>query len=73
MNTERGKMLAGEMYNALDPELVQARERARDLCQILYATREGGPGVANHGESPTFVPEASYVGRSRWSHSMRPL
>jgi maltose O-acetyltransferase len=41
MNTERGKMLAGELYNALDPELVQARDRARDLCQILNATREG--------------------------------
>jgi hypothetical protein len=37
MNTERGKMLAGELYNALDPELVQARDRARDLCQILNA------------------------------------
>src|SRR5258705_3679533 len=41
MNTERGKMLAGELYNALDPDLVQARDRARDLCQILNATREG--------------------------------
>src|ERR1700757_5074990 len=41
MNTERGKMLAGELYNALDPELVRARDRARDLCQILNASREG--------------------------------
>jgi maltose O-acetyltransferase len=38
--TERDKMLAGELYDALDPELVQARERARDLCQDLNATRE---------------------------------
>jgi hypothetical protein len=41
MNTERGKMLAGELYDALDPELVRQRDRARDLCQILNATREG--------------------------------
>ena len=33
-------MLAGELYDALDPELVQARDRARDLCQDLNATRE---------------------------------
>jgi maltose O-acetyltransferase len=38
--TERDKMLAGELYNALDPELVQDRARAHDLCQTLNATRE---------------------------------
>jgi len=38
--TEREKMLAGELYDPLDPELVMARERARDLCQSLNATRE---------------------------------
>lgn len=40
MRTEREKMLAGELYDALDPELITARERARDLCQALNATRE---------------------------------
>ena len=40
METERQKMLAGEMYNPLDPELVAAREHARDLLQALNATRE---------------------------------
>jgi maltose O-acetyltransferase len=40
MPTERDKMLAGELYDALDPELVAARNRARDLCQALNATRE---------------------------------
>ncbi|MCU0524944.1 MAG: sugar O-acetyltransferase [Elainella sp. Prado103] len=40
MQSEREKMLAGELYNPLDPELVQARNRARDLCQDLNATRE---------------------------------
>lgn len=34
-------MLAGELYDPLDPELVAARNRARDLCQDLNATREG--------------------------------
>lgn len=33
-------MLAGELYDPLDLELVQLRERARDLCQALNATRE---------------------------------
>ena len=40
MRSEREKMLAGELYDALDPELVAGRERARDLCQALNATRE---------------------------------
>src|SRR5215204_2000840 len=38
--TAREKMLAGELYVPMDPELVQARERARDLCQALNATRD---------------------------------
>jgi maltose O-acetyltransferase len=33
-------MLAGEMYNPLDPDLVARRTRARDLCQALNASRE---------------------------------
>ncbi len=40
MTDERRKMLAGEMYDPLDPELMADRERARDLCQALNATRE---------------------------------
>jgi maltose O-acetyltransferase len=40
MTTEREKMLAGELYDPLDPELVAARVRTRDLCQALNATRE---------------------------------
>jgi maltose O-acetyltransferase len=40
MRSEREKMLAGELYNALDPELVTARNRARDLCQALNGSRE---------------------------------
>src|SRR5919107_535481 len=43
MATERDKMLAGELYDPKDPQLVAARDRARDLCQTLNATREGEP------------------------------
>lgn len=38
MTSEREKMLAGELYDALDPELVQARARARELTKKLGAT-----------------------------------
>lgn len=39
MPTEREKMIAGELYDPFDGELVAARERARDLCSDLNATR----------------------------------
>ena len=38
--TERERMLAGELYDAMDPELVAMRERVRDLLQDLNASRE---------------------------------
>src|SRR6185436_13449989 len=44
MPTETEKMLAGELYDPLDAELVAGRERARDLCWELNATREGEQG-----------------------------
>ena len=40
MQSERDKMLAGELYDPMDPELVAARDRARDLCLALNATHE---------------------------------
>ncbi len=40
MSSEKDRMLAGELYDPLDPDLVQARNRARDLCQDLNGTRE---------------------------------
>src|SRR5687768_7911039 len=40
MGIERQRMLAGELYDPLDPELVAARERAQDLCRTLNLTRE---------------------------------
>jgi maltose O-acetyltransferase len=33
-------MLAGQLYDPLDPELAAARERARNLCHDLNSTRE---------------------------------
>jgi maltose O-acetyltransferase len=40
MPTEREKMLAGDLYDPFDPELVTGRERARNLCWALNATLE---------------------------------
>ena len=40
MRSEWEKMVAGEPYDPLAPTLIAARERARDLCQALNATRE---------------------------------
>lgn len=45
MQTERDKMLAGELYDPLDEELVRMRERARDGCQDLNETREAEQAV----------------------------
>jgi maltose O-acetyltransferase len=41
MPTEREKMLAGELYDPLDPHLVARRMRARELCRVLNASSEG--------------------------------
>jgi maltose O-acetyltransferase len=61
MPTEREKMLAGELYDPLDPELVAARERARNLCQDLNATREADAWI----QPPFFCDYGSniYLGR----------
>ena len=40
MSKERELMLAGELYDPMDPELVDGRIRARDLCLELNATRD---------------------------------
>jgi maltose O-acetyltransferase len=41
--TEKTKMLAGELYHALDPELTRDRERCRDVCRRLNESREDQP------------------------------
>ena len=40
MESEKEKMLAGELYDPHDAELVKARTRARDLCRDLNISRE---------------------------------
>ena len=40
MTTEKAKMLAGELYNPLDPQLVADRTRVRNLLLLLNQTRE---------------------------------
>ena len=76
MRSEREKMLAGELYDPLDPELVRARNRARDLCQDLNATREadqddrrrilqelfGGGGNSVWMQPPFFCDYGSNIG-----------
>ena len=38
--SEKQKMLAGELYNGMDPELVQMRARTRDLIREYNATTQ---------------------------------
>lgn len=40
MKSEKDKMLAGELYDPLDPQLCRERARCRDLCLRLNATHE---------------------------------
>lgn len=40
MGNEREKMLAGELYDPMDRDLVAARYRARELCQKLNASSD---------------------------------
>ena len=40
MKSEKAKMLAGELYDPLDPELVRERKRCRDLCKRLNDSEE---------------------------------
>jgi maltose O-acetyltransferase len=48
MRTELEKMLSGELYDPMDSELVRARNRARDMCQDLNATREAQTEERRH-------------------------
>ncbi len=41
--TEREKMLAGQLYDASDPELTRLRKRARALTRLFNATTEEQP------------------------------
>lgn len=43
MKTEKQKMLAGELYRASDPQLVQDRQNARALTHQLNVAQSGNP------------------------------
>ena len=43
MKTEKAKMLAGELYDASDPQLAADRQRARELCKALNDSPEDDP------------------------------
>jgi maltose O-acetyltransferase len=43
MKTERQKMLDGELYNAMDPELTEGRARAQSLCHRLGELNPADP------------------------------
>ena len=43
MPREKEKMLAGELYDGSDPQLVAERLRARELCQALVALAAQAP------------------------------
>ena len=40
MNSERDKMIAGELYDPHDADLAAGRKRGRDLCRALNTTAE---------------------------------
>src|SRR5690606_35414526 len=48
MKTHRERMLAGELYGPTDPELAEARARARELCQALNASSEARQAERRH-------------------------
>jgi maltose O-acetyltransferase len=43
MRSEKEKMLGGELYDPLDPQLLTERRRARLLCQTLNTTPDDQP------------------------------
>lgn len=47
MKSERELMLAGEMYDPMDPDLVAGRKLARELFQAFNQTTEDEPGKRN--------------------------
>ena len=67
MVTEREKMIAGELYDALDPELVALRGRARDLCRELNATAEPSTSGGKPSSPSCSAKAATACGSSRRS------
>lgn len=47
MRTEKDKMLAGEVFNVYDSELIRERQYARRLLERFNALGEMNPTVSN--------------------------
>jgi maltose O-acetyltransferase len=62
LNTEKQKMLAGELYNALDPQLVRERRRTRELLRALNDTFAGDESLRGELISDLFAS----VGKNIW-------
>ena len=62
MPSERELMLAGELYDPADPELVRLRDRARELCLDLNATRESQPELRRRILAELFAAGGDDVG-----------
>lgn len=62
MKTEKQKMLAGELYNALDPQLAEERLQARKLLKEFNATPAGDEAARQEIASRLF--EAA--GKNLW-------
>lgn len=43
--SQKQRMLAGELYSAQDPELIEARRRARRACREYNASSESDPAL----------------------------
>lgn len=63
MSTEKEKMLAEQPYNSLDPQLVAARLKARELCQQLNTLSPHAPDIERQQllSSLFGVPTNAYV------------
>ncbi|BBA37025.1 acetyltransferase [Methylocaldum marinum] len=58
MKSEKEKRRAGELYDPLDPQLCRERDRCRDLCLLLNATREDQKQERQHRLAELFGKEA---------------
>ncbi|HET6911720.1 MAG TPA: maltose acetyltransferase domain-containing protein [Rhodanobacteraceae bacterium] len=65
MASERDKMLAGELYDAFDSELVARRAHACELCKAINASGEAGEGLRRDILSRLYLPPEIRAGDSR--------
>ncbi|MCI5068352.1 sugar O-acetyltransferase [Acidovorax sp.] len=63
MTTEKSKMIAGELYNANDPELIADRLRARQLCHDINHARANSPDYLQGliGQLIPGAPASAYI------------